>query len=127
MLGLGNTHPRPTHNQPFPSSSRDLPAEAKEAPPAQTPNEMGQPKEIKCWSVLGSVGCFCTQKSPFPVALCPTPSLTEPYIILCHSLDQVHTQDHPLPKSPGPYRMGLGCAVQLYHVALQVFLLHELL
>lgn len=26
-----------------------------------------------------------------------------------------------------PYRMGLWCAMQLYHVALQVLLLHELL
>lgn len=91
------------------------------------PQTHSHPTEIKCWSVLGSVGCSCTQKSPFPVALCPTPSLTEPNIILCHSLGQVHTQDHTLPKTPGPYRMGLGCAVQLYHVALQVFLLHELL
>lgn len=128
MLGLGYTHPRPTHTQPFPSCSRDLPVKAKAAPPAQRhPVRWDNPTEMKCWSVLGSVGCSCTQQSPFPVALCPTPSLKQPDIMLCHSLGQVHAQDHTLLKTPGPYRMGLGCTVQLYHVALQVLLLHELL
>lgn len=85
---------------------------------------MGQPKRDEM--LVSAWGCglllYC-----FPVALCPTPSLTEPDRTLCHSLGQVHTQDHTVPKAPGPYRMGLGCAVQLYHVALQVLLLHELL
>lgn len=126
MLGLGYSHPRHTHTWPFPSCSRDLPAEAKAALPAQRyPVRWDSPTEMKCWPVLGSVD-YCTQKNPFPVALCPIPSLQEPDI-LCHSLGQVHSQDHTLPKTPSHYRVGLGCAVQLYHVALQVLLLHELL
>lgn len=121
-------HPPQTHTQPFPSCSRELPAEAKAAPPAQRhPVRWDSPTEMKCWPVLGSLGCSCIQKSQFRVALCPTPSLTEPDVILCHSLGQVHTQEHTLPKTPSHYRVGLGCAVQLYHVALQVLLLHELL
>lgn len=38
------------------------------------------------------------------------------------------TSTHPhLVPACSPYRMGLWCAMQLYHVALQVLLLHELL
>lgn len=87
---------------------------------------MGQPNRDEVLVSAWICGLLLYTTEPISSSSMPHPSLRARHNVVPF-LRPGQYSDHTLPKTPGPYRMGLGCTVQLYHVALQVLLLHELL